>query len=233
MDEMQDSSLISIRSTLATHKQSMPKEAWLTYNGLKSIKIDRYKVANSCFYFNRLLDGPFKESRESNIHINLGNMFSFEALDCIVKYADQGIFLRDPDKHDIYIEAIQLAILWAYDEFVEVVEEHFINHITLYNMTDLHGLARRHKFALQRLERACLAFEQKLGQYHSDTMRPWPRCAIDGHGKHSYINCNQKLVPRTIRDDDWEKIVSTTLTEEERSELARLREQRNIGAKRR
>lgn len=176
----------------------MPGEAYLVYNRRRSIKVDRKKLANSCFYFQRLLEGPFKESKQTCIDINLGNMFSFEAFDCIVRYANDGIFIKDPEKHNVYIQAIQLAILWSYDEFVEIMESHFIEQISLETMTDFHGLAVRHKFHLSRLEEECIKFSKSLTT--GSVLRAWPRCPIPGHGPHHYSSC-----PKELDDNDWDR----------------------------
>lgn len=152
--------------------------------------------------------------------MNFGNMFSYKAFDCVIRYADESIFIRDPELIDLHIEAVQLGILWVYDEFVEVVEAHLIEQISLDTLTDLHGLAKRHSLVLGRLEEACKQYEEI--SISLDMPRNWSRCHIDGHSNHHYINCRPLV--GDLCEDDWDKTVPTELTEEESIELARLRD---------
>lgn len=181
----------------------MSRETWLVYNDSKSIKIDRNRVARSCHYFEKLLEGGYKESGQHCIKMEFGDMFTFESFDCVVRYADEKRFLKDPDLHDVHIGAIQLAILWGYTEFIEIVESHLIEQINLDKLIDLMGLAIRHRPTLNNLYVACENFEKKLNNRLSQG-RIWTRCSYEGHKEHHYLNCNQHkfVVPQ---EEDWDE----------------------------
>lgn len=201
---------------------SFSKDAWLVYNGDKSIKIDRNKVANTCSYFRNLLQGPFKESKQFTIQINLGTAFSYEAFRCVVKYANDGVFYRDPEDCHLYIETIQLAIAWGYDEFVTILEDHLIERGICRDEIDvLTCLARLNMPILKRLLDACDRFADSMARRDFISIS---RCCIENHKLHAYLDC---VGPKQgdLMEHDWDKTVSDTLTEQEKSQLANLREE--------
>jgi hypothetical protein len=199
------------------------KDAWLVYNGEKSIKIDRNKVANTCWYFRNLLEGPFKESKQFTIDINLGTAFSYDAFRCIVRFADEGIFYRDPDDCNLYIEAIQLAISWGYCEFIRVAEDHLIDRgICREEIDVLSRLAEENMPILARLREACDQFAESMSR--RDLM-PISRCSVESHQIHTYLDC-AGIIKADLRQTEWEEEDTVNkMTEEESEELADLREE--------
>lgn len=180
----------------------MPNEAWLNYNGFRSIKVDRHRMAKTCSYFSCLLEGPFRESKQHVIKIILGNMFSFEAFDCVISYANDNIFIPDENKVALYMDAIQLAIYWGYEKFIDLVESYFISILSLDWFVDFMALVATDPYYLQKLDTALDKFDSNQAR---ETRRPWPICAINGHQNHCYINCVDK--PGSLVADDWEKQV--------------------------
>lgn len=160
----------------------------LVYNGLIEIEANRYNVANSsCFFLNRILAGPFRESSQSRIDIYLDDVISFEVFEGIVKYADTREFNREHKKLRYYLVLIQLANMWLYDELVGVVETHLIEFIEIKTIAVLHTLANTLK--LNKLIIECMKFEKELDHGMGTPQRGWPRCALAGHQTHHYHNC--------------------------------------------
>lgn len=166
-------------------------------------------MANACYYFRNLLEGPFKESTQYAIEINLGTAFSFEAFKCVIDYANKGIFYRDPDNCHPYIDAIQLAISWGYDEFVALAEDHLIDRgLTRDEIDVLTRLAGDNLPTLKRLYDACEEFATSMAR--RDFIRI-SRCIIDNH-IHAYLDCDGKLEEKP---NDWEESAVTTPKEED------------------
>lgn len=224
---------------------SMPSECWLEYDSKKAIKIDRQKVASTCAYFDILLNGPYKEGRETVIDMKISNMFSYEAFACIINYANHGTFVRDPDAIDMHIEAIQLCILWDYVDCKEVIEYQLMAVINAHTITDLLGLAYRHKYALGRLKEACEEWERTV-PYETSVPLNWTiRCIVDEHQKHPHhhMNCSFHTQEKKRRQEEEESFVKTFWNEddvhlvwktpqeiaEEEERAIDLREKRNAG----
>lgn len=180
----------------------MSKECWLVYNGKKSIKVDRERISKSCTYFDRLLNGAFKEAHQHTIHINLGDMFSYEAFRCVIKLADEDIFIRDPNEWATHIEAIQLAIFWGFMEFVEIAEDHLMRQMSVPILVDLSALSRKYRTNLPNLYRVCEEFSKSMDER---ALRTWPRCCYKDHPKHHYLNC-----PGPSKDKDWNESPSSS-----------------------
>lgn len=200
--------------TISIVANPMPREAWLSYNGIRAIKVDRNRMANTCQYFKCLLNGYFKESKQNVIDIWLGDLYSYQAFNCVISYANDNIFIPEVRNITLYIEAIQLAIFWGYEDFIELLENLFIRILDLENYLYLWGLSKRYLYYLQRLDDACDEFDVNQ---QIDIGRRWPRCPIDGHQRHCYINCLEK--PGTLQEDNWEETVSqssTVLPDEQR-----------------
>lgn len=140
----------------------------LVYNGEseKEMEVTRSKVAASCFYFRTLLCGPFRESSQSRIDIHLGDDFSFETFKAVIHYANDKTFTRFGKNIDHYLEIIQLASLWMYDELVEVVELHLIENLSISLSARFHTLANI--FDLRRLKEVCIKIEHlEFNEYKS------------------------------------------------------------------
>lgn len=179
------------------------QETLLIYSDGRSIKINRKKVATSCKYFEHLLEGDFKESRQHSVRIGIGDMFSFEAFECLVAFANDGVlrtYRPDSTQHVLYMEAIQLAMIWDYRSFVEVVEKYFIDHILIATLVDLSTLARRNRSDLPKLYQACEDFNQQMER--RQLCLKWSRCSVDGH-EHHYIDCSG---PKdSDESSDWDR----------------------------
>ena len=212
----------------------MPEECWLSYSGLKSLKINRRRVQSSCRYFELLLNGTFKEGREINVFLELKNLVSYEAFSHVVNYASHGTFIADPDSLGHHIQAVQLCILWGYEDFMRVLEAHLISQISYSTIIYIHGLAKRHKTYLTNLVEACEKFKgdivwnglstESLGFYPKN----WPVCAIEGHARHHASYCSHRRIPDQYANDPPEKEVlvlfESDLTDQQKYDLAEFRD---------
>lgn len=207
----------------------MPRECWLTYSGTKSIRIDRHKVQNSCRYFELLLNSTFVEGRQSVINLEVKNLVSFEAFKIIITYANENRFIADPDLLNEHIQAIQLCIIWGYDEFMKVIEAHLISQLSFRTIIAIQGLAKRHKVFLCELERCCEEFDD-LSRTSIDFPLMWPTCPIEGHRRHFAGYCAHKKRPEQEAEDLCNYIeqlsVDPPMSDEERHELALFRDQK-------
>lgn len=126
-------------------------------------------------------------------------MFSFEAFDCIIRFANDAEFSRDSKRWAVHMEAIQLAIFWDYQEFIDVVESQLVDQLNLLTLTDLSALARRHPKDLRKLHEACENFTKSL-EDRRHIIR-WTRCPIDNHPNHHLLSCRR---PKDESDSDWD-----------------------------
>lgn len=172
----------------------------LVYNGKKEIRANRSKLSQSCFYFQTLLAGPYKEKEQSRINIFLEKDFSFEALKYVVKYAVDKEFLRDERKYKLHIEMIQLAQFLMFDELMKVIESHLSTIISLKNLHELHTLANL--LELKSLRKECLKAEQLLNTQLATTLIRLSCCHLTGHEGHHYSNCQVlKNAPLEVHND--------------------------------
>lgn len=207
----------------------MPRDCWISYDGIRSIKVDRSKIQKTCRYFELLLNSTFKEGSQTLVTMQLKGFVSYEAFSMIINYANDGSFLADPDKLDEHFEAIQLCILWGYEDFLRVLEIHLINQISYKTVIDIHGLARRHKTFLHDLEIACEAFDDTtiIGLEYPLL---WPTCAVEDHPRHFYGYCwhRERKPEQEVEDfaEQLEEISPRLMTEDERQRLAEFRDTR-------
>ena len=207
----------------------MPRECWLSYNGIMSIKVDRHRVQRACRYFELLLNSTFKEGKQSIINMYFDESFSYEAFSMIVKYADSNTFIADPDKLEQYFEAIQLCMLWGYDDFMDVLEAHLIAQLSHETIIEIQGLANRHREHLSELDRHCREFDETK---RIDLNYPtwWPTCSIEDHPRHyaGYCFASNKKPAQELEDqkDELSNYItrySAPMTEDDRHELAEFR----------
>jgi len=196
--------------TEALRGPRMPSECWLYYDNISSIKIDRNTMSKTCRYFEVLLNGTYIEGRQPIIHLKLSDMFSYEAFACIIHYGNNNQFLPDPDKLDVYIEAIQLCVLWDYEDCKDLLMHHLATQLSVYTITDIMGVAMRHKYSLGNLIRACEEFERSV-PFQTCIPESWVvRCAID-HDEdkpHHYMNCARLNLRKKIEAEleaEWIK----------------------------
>lgn len=165
------------------------KDTYLLYNGERRIKIDRQRVADSCWYFQRLLEGTYRESKQQEITMHFGTAFSFEAFKIIIDYASERVFLRDIDNIERYFQAIQLAIALHYEELYQIIED-FLIHFALSekDIDALTTLARNNLPMLQKLNYACDEFAESMKFLER---RPMLKCYQKSHGYHLYLTCGK------------------------------------------
>lgn len=191
------------------------------YNGCNKIETSRKAVASSCIYFNCLLEGSFREAKERQISIQMEE-FSFEAFESIIRYANSRHF-DYKQKFSHYIEVIQLAAAWMFDELVELIELVLIDTISMETIVNTHTLANL--LNLEKLQQACEDFEKELDA-GGTLERRWVRCPEEGHKSHHYRDCVEES--RMNQDEDWDREPDdshASLTEEERNRLADFRTQ--------
>jgi len=172
------------------------KKLVIVYNGKKDIEVMRDKIGESCFYFKTLLNGDFKESCQSRIDIKL-NDFSFEAFQGVVNFANGGTFTVPEASIGVYVEMIQLAALWLYDELVENLESYLIDNVTIDSLVNVHTLANVLK--LDRLKAKCsrIEYDVQVGTIE----KRWGRCPLPGHESHHYSSCPLQTVDPD--NEDW------------------------------
>lgn len=164
----------------------------------------RNKLAKSCFYFQRLLSGPYREAGQARVKIQSQGLFSFEAFELVVKYADENLFLRDTDNPNLYLDALELAVLWSYDELVDLIQAHLADCLSRDTADDIHMAAN--EYNLEELQQKCIEFERLLEQSKGMIRRKWGLCPLDGHAnknRHHYDSC-WKWRQQTIDDEDWD-----------------------------
>lgn len=171
----------------------------------------RSRLVDSCFYFQCLLAGPYKESGQSRIEIKSQGMFDFDVFEAVVRYANERAFIRDDEKLELHFGMIGLAIFWAYDELINLLESYLIGCLNLNNCADIHGLANYHD--LKKLQEECIRFENSLEQAMGPLRRRTGRCALDGHENHHYSTCSsysEHLKRSPIEDEDWDSFLPKT-----------------------
>lgn len=171
----------------------------IVYNDEKEITVDRDALAKSCFYFERLLAGPYKESTQSKINVYIERNFSYEAFESIINYAVDKQFLRDASKFKLHLEMIQLASYLMYDELIEVIESHFKDILKLKNLEILHTLAI--SLNLPKLKEACLNAEHTLDTRVTNLQRT-VGCPFHRYDHHHYASCSYlKKAPIEVYND--------------------------------
>lgn len=173
----------------------------ISFNGLKEVKINRRTMNTSCFFLDRLLFGPYKESLESYIIVYVDDCFSFAAFEAVLLYASCGHFDRTHEI-DYYMQIIQLAHLWLYDELVKIVEGYLMSFIHMDTLLELHTLANLLK--LGSLKRECEAVEEIVDSFVGSLDSDWGRCSLRGHQTHSYARCPEKQY--TPIEENWDEI---------------------------
>lgn len=219
-----------------TTNTNMPSDCWLYYNKKLAIKIDRQKVASSCRYFQVLLNGPYKEGRQTVINLHIADIVSYEAFSCLIRYANDGTFLADPDKLEVHIEAIQLCIILGYDKFKSVLEFHLMTQVCMNTLCDILGVALRHRQDLKRLIEYCENFEREVSVESFLLENTIPTCTLERHAtrRHHYMNCAKTLRQEEmdmadynvepIDASDWTSFRTEKEVEEEKSRMVDLRE---------
>lgn len=183
-------------------KTIIPKLVTLVYNGQREVIVDRKLASDSCFFLNRLLEGPFKEAKKSRIDIHLSKHYSFDCFKKILQFATENVFIRT-DNFDLLFQMIQLAKLWFYDELIDIIEDHLINNVNKRTIMKFYFLSLH--INLENLERKCIMYEQFIEENIGNVGRNWPRCAVPGHHNHLYSYCltdseNEDLKP------DWNEV---------------------------
>lgn len=181
----------------------------LIYNdeSAKRVEVDRRMAAKSCFFLEKLLTGPFRESRLNEINIYLPEDISFECFKSILFYATKDIFIRSKD-YELLFQMIQLARLWLYDELVDIIESHLADSIKQNTIFSFHVLARSMKLKL--LAEKCDLYYREYEEMLGIVERRWGRCPIAGHEKHHYLNCQVGTSPPRASDphepdEDWDE----------------------------
>lgn len=172
------------------------------------IVASRSRLVKSCFYFQCLLAGPYRESGQSRVEIKSQGMFEFEVFENVVKFADEHIFIRDDEKLDLHFGMIELAILWAYDELIEVIEWHLMDCLNLDNCVNIHGLANHYN--LKQLQDRCVQYENSLEKAMGPMRKRIGRCPLDGHEKHHYSTCSNYPDPSKrppAEEEDWDALL--------------------------
>lgn len=212
-------------------KKGSDERVVLVYNGQEEVEANRQALAESCFYLDHLLTGPFREAQQSRIEIHLGEEFSFSVFKAMIDYANSRLFDRDYDVMH-YLGMRQLAELWMYDELIEIVDSHLISCICPSTLVNIH--TRANIFRWNRLQEECLKAERMLDASLGSVYRNWPRCPMDGHNKHHYSNCPLPGVSLLgKREENWDDEEPESLTEEEKDMLAEMREIRGMFSLRR
>lgn len=184
------------------------------------LRANRSSVINSsCFYLNRLLAGPFRESRQNKIYIELHGRISVKVYEHVLKYAESGSF--DPSMSDleIYTDMLQLATLWIYDDLVDFLEEFLKNKINRHTVCLFHAISN--KFKLEGLLQKCIQYEDFMETGGVPSIIGWFRCPLPGHEKHSYMSCKRKknclrASPRRVYNEDlgfWQDQVEWLIDE--------------------
>lgn len=165
----------------------------MVYNGSKEIEASRSNLANSCSYFKCLLDGQFREASQSRVDIQLDeDDFSYEIFEALVKFANSRYFIRDDSRLSYYMDLIQLANLWCYDELVKVCESYLISIVSIDSLVHIRTLSNI--LNLSRLKRKCIEMQNLLDRFEEFTL-PYPRCPVEGHSDHHYHWCRTKFPP--------------------------------------
>lgn len=147
-------------------------------------------VSSSCFYLNRLLAGPFKESTQDRIFIIVHKELSNQCYEQVIRFAESNSFDPCIDDVNIYVQMIQLADLWIFQEFVEFLEVYLVRRLNSDTVCYFHALAE--KLRLEKLREHCLRVEEIMETKGTPTLTGYLRCPLDGHQNHPYTSCRRK-----------------------------------------
>lgn len=174
----------------------------LVYNEEHELEVSRARVASSCFYLRNLLEGKFREAKQSRVNIKLPKEITFQMFKGLIDYANTGFYAREGNLI-YYMGLVQLAALWLYDELVEIVENTLIDYVDEENILELHFMSD--KFCLKKLYNECLKFEYLQDRYPGTQPRKWSRCPLVGHEHHHYLHCQLGKIDQSKEDqlDDW------------------------------
>lgn len=175
----------------------------LVLDGQHELSASRTRLAKSCFYFQCLLTGPYKEAGQSRIDIQSQGMFSFEAFEIVVKFANENLFIRDKEQLELHFDVLDLAILWSYDELIDVIQAHLVDCLSIETGADIHTIANLHN--LKELQEGCIEFERSLEKAIGLIRRKSGLCPLEGHDKHHYTSCSN-WVQKTMEDEDWDAL---------------------------
>lgn len=186
------------RQDTVKEQEAKDESVLFVFNGELEVEVNRYKVAHStCFFLNKILTGPFRESRQSTIDIYLQDDFTFEVFKGLVEFAERRELKRNSEDVDYYLKMLQLAYIWIYDEFVRYLELHLLNFVKLDYVAVLHTLANYIELPL--LKGKCLELEKRCDRGMGTMVRRWGRCPLDGHYNHRYGRCPEE----DIDEEDW------------------------------
>lgn len=160
-------------------------------DGNYQVKANREAIINSsCFYLNRLLAGPFKESTQDTIFIRVHEELSNTCYEQVVRFAESNSFDPCMDGVNIYVQMIQLADLWIFQEFVNFLEVFLSRKVDHDTVCYLHALAE--KLKLDKLRESCLYVEEIMETKGAPSLTGFLRCPLDGHQNHPYTSCRRK-----------------------------------------
>lgn len=176
-------------------------------DGPLHLQARRAKIAESCPYFNALLSGHFRESKQSEVRIHLSqDGYSFGSLETIVRFANEDGYLDRTREVSQYVNAIQLADLWLYDRLVDELELFLTSKVNLDNVVTIHNLALT--LHLSRLEFKCRNLEVTIDKdpWVAGSRFSWPSCPFIGHHNHHFSDCTEHPQRFDEPEDDWTNI---------------------------
>lgn len=166
------------------------------------LTVSRCRLAKSCPYLQCLMNGPYREAGQSRINIQSEGMFSYDAFEVVIKFANDNLFIRDKEKLDLHFDVLDLAILWSYDGLIDVIQAHLIDCLSIETGVDIHTVADYHN--LKQLQEGCLEFERSLEKAIGSIRRKSGYCPLEGHDKHHYTSCSERRARKTVEDEDWD-----------------------------
>lgn len=125
----------------------------LIFNDKKQLVANKIILVNSCLYFDKLLNGNFKEANEKYINIDLGS-FQFSSAKTLITYAHTKELDLKSNTLIGYVDLLELTHLWFYEDLFKLTAKCLEHFVCFDTVPMLYELAQR--YSINELRDKCL-----------------------------------------------------------------------------
>lgn len=133
-------------------------QAVLSWNGERTVVIDRSLISDSCRYLKSLMEYDFIERTKDCIEILID--VPFEVFKFALEFAQSIPYDYEDQTMEFWLGALELASMWLYDKLMEEVEIILIDKISIYHTADI--LTAANIFDLKELQKHCRRYISRM-----------------------------------------------------------------------